>query len=79
MKCKDCDQFEQCEYYNGRKGTSKICSMFTNNYQKIAELEKIKAEIEERSWYHEHFEYRLVEICETDKIIDKHIAELKGE
>ena len=45
----------------------------------IKEITQIKAEIQERSWYHEHFESRLVEICETDKIIDKYIAELKGD
>lgn len=46
-RCKDCDSFGQCEYYNNRRPTSHICKEFTND-SKVAEiLDKISAEIKE--------------------------------
>ena len=58
-RCKDCDSFGQCEYYNNRRPTSHICKEFTND-SKVAEivveiLDKISAEIDEKISHYEHF------------------------
>lgn len=45
-RCKDCDSFGQCEYYNNRRPTSHICKEFTNDIKVAEILDKIRAEIE---------------------------------
>lgn len=69
LKCKDCDWYGSCEYYDRRKETSQICKMFNNTWKFVAELEKIKAEI------------NTLNVCDKFDaigILDDHIAELKG-
>ena len=70
FKCKDCDNYNQCKYYHNRRETSFICKEFQNQWGYIAELEKIKAEFEDKI---------LLNQTVAIQIIDKHIYELKGE
>lgn len=47
-RCKNCDSFSQCEYYNHRRPDSHICKEFRNDWRQRDVLDKISAEIEER-------------------------------
>ena len=50
-RCKNCDSFSQCEYYNHRKPDSHICKEFRNDWRQCDVLDKIIAEIKETlSW-----------------------------
>ena len=81
LKCKDCDWYESCEYYDRRKETSQICKMFNNTWKFVAELEKIKAEITACTQQEEGEVPACINygIKLSTEIVEKHIAELKGE
>ena len=78
LKCKDCDWYGSCEYYDRRKETSQICKMFNNTWKFVSELEKIKEEIGEAYPYFDSGDVHWgFDICRD--ILDKYIKELKGE
>ncbi|MBO5839787.1 MAG: hypothetical protein J6R06_08960 [Bacteroidales bacterium] len=78
LKCKDCDWYGSCEYYDRRKETSQICKMFNNTWKFVAELEKIKAEIGSRTC-HCFDNEALISVREVLQYLDERISELKGE
>ena len=55
-RCKNCDSFGQCEYYNHRRPDSHICKEFRNDWRQRDVLDKISAEIEEKMSHYDHFE-----------------------
>lgn len=76
LKCKDCDWYGSCEYFDRRKETSQICKMFNNTWKFVAEIEKLKAKIEEKcSILH----ITLLTTEEVFEVLDNRISELKGE
>ena len=81
MKCKDCDQFQQCGYYYNRRGTSQICSRFTNDLMIIERLNKIKTEIKsEIDRCDDDYEFEeIFGMKKSLKIINKNIEELNNE
>ena len=90
LKCKDCDWYGSCEYYDRRKETSQICKMFNNTWKFVAELEKIKSEIQEirmeeplmsRAFECYGFKDKTPEDIKTEviELLDERIYELKGE
>ena len=46
-RCKNCDSFSQCEYYNHRKPDSHICKEFRNDWRQCDVLDKISKEIKD--------------------------------
>lgn len=75
LKCKDCDWYGSCKYYEQRKETSQICKAFNNTWKFVAELEQIKEEIRNKKDGYDKYS-----VCDSCiKIIDKHISKLKGE
>lgn len=54
-RCKDCDSFGQCEYYNHRRPDSHICKEFRNDwkmkYKMVEILDKISAEIKSMEYH----------------------------
>lgn len=54
-RCKNCDSFSQCEYYNHRRPDSHICKEFRNDWRQRDVLDKISAEIDEKISHYEHF------------------------
>lgn len=77
-RCKDCDSFSQCEYYNHRKPDSHICKEFRNDWRQCDVLDKIRERIElEKLGYPPSAGYYKA-IMKCLQIIDKYKAE-KGE
>lgn len=83
FKCKDCDNYNLCNYYHNRRETSSICKEFRNQWGFIEELEKIRNEIQDFDLVStngntaENVFYLARDLSVTT--IDKHISELKGE
>ena len=76
FKCKDCDNYNQCNYYHNRRETSFICKEFQNQWGYIEELEKIKKKI--KKIYDDEYLSNWI-TTRTLNVIDERIAELKGE
>ena len=74
--CKDCDSFNQCQYYHNRKGTSFICKEF-----QYGVIEQIRAEIKQTAQDYDKFaDYRRIRgLWIALDIIDKYKAESEGE
>lgn len=78
FKCKDCDNYNLCNYYHNRRETSFICKEFQNQWGFIEELEKIKADIEDYSRYTAGNDL-VVDWENIEEVFNEHLSELKGE
>lgn len=79
FKCKDCDNYNQCNYYHNRRETSFICKEFQNQWGYIEELEKIKTEIQGLIDFEESCCGNTTLGYQCLGVIDDKISELKGE
>lgn len=50
-RCKNCDSFSQCKYYNNRRPDSHICKEFRNDWRQRDILDKISAEIKNMEYH----------------------------
>lgn len=79
FKCKDCDNYNLCNYYDNRRETSFICKEFQNQWGFIEELEKIRDEIQDLVDFEETCCGNAILGYQCLSVINNKITELKGE
>ena len=78
FKCKDCDNYNLCNYYHNRRETSFICKEFQNQWSFIKELERLQEEIQNLIDFNESYDGH-TDLYQADELIKKRISELKGD
>ena len=79
MKCKDCDNYGNCQYYENRRETSQICKEFDNHWKFIEELENLLQVMIKRTKQVGHTDGWYMGSGTMINIVERRIAELKGE
>lgn len=79
--CKDCANYNLCEYYHKRKKDSYICKYFHLSETPLEMLDKIRAEIEALPKVYPFVDHIDTYVKEDDvrKILDKYKAESEEE